>query len=64
MPIVESGLHDATIALTIDDESKRYEEMTLDECLKHLRAISNMQKTYTQDQAVKFAIAVLEALRT
>ena len=43
--------------------NKQPEEMTLDEAIYHLHVIDSTQKTYKQDEAVRFATAVLEALR-
>lgn len=38
-------------------------DMTLEEALDHLEDIQNNQATFYQDEAVKFAIAVLSALK-
>jgi hypothetical protein len=37
-------------------------DMTVAECLDHLEEIKNKQKSLHQDDAIKFAIAVLKAL--
>jgi hypothetical protein len=38
-------------------------DMTLEQALMHLHRIKNAQESFYQDEAVKYAIAVLEALR-
>jgi hypothetical protein len=39
------------------------DNMTLDEAIDHLEDIKNSQATFYQDEAVKYALAVLTALR-
>lgn len=38
-------------------------DMTLEEALDHLEDIQNSQKTFYQDEAVKYAIAVLGGIK-
>jgi hypothetical protein len=54
MPIIDS---------TLLSHQNQDSGMTLDQALEHLEDIKNSQANFYQDEAVKYAIAVLEALK-